>query len=326
MVNSATATQSKTRPVKRWFRPSWRHFLTGGFLIYASLVAAANGPVVQRWERQLQTFFFDLRGPQVAPENIVILAIDEESKSQGEHYKSEPEKYAAMEPIKDWPWPRQAYAIAIEKLMQSGAKAVALDVVFSADSEDPANDQALAAVLEQYGDRVTLATIYEEQPMRQGFLLKPILPLAQFRDTGAHLGIINFLVEPNGRIHRQGHNYLTTLERSRVELDPSSPTAPDWDSVYSFAEATLNAARVEYDTSGTDINFLGPTRTFRQIPFWYVIDPDPWNNYLDSGEVFKDKIVLIGATAKDLQDFDTSHWILVKERFRKGGSVKVLKI
>ena len=305
MVNSATATQSKTRPIKRWFRPSWRHLLTGGLLVYASLVTAANGPLLQRWERELQTFFFDLRGPQVAPADIVILTIDQESLSQGEHYQSDPEKHEALAPIEEWPWPRQAYAIAVDKLMKAGAKAVALDILFTT-TKDPANDQALAAVLEQYGDRVALAAIYEEEAMRQGDLLKPILPIAPFRDTGAHVGIIQFPLEPNGRIHRQGHTHLTSLEQSHATIDPDSATAPDWEDVHSFAEATLNAAGIEHDIAGTDINFVGPTRTFQQIPFWYVLDPDPWYNYLNSGQIFQDKIVLIGSTVTDHQDFHSA--------------------
>ncbi|NJL44836.1 MAG: CHASE2 domain-containing protein [Leptolyngbyaceae cyanobacterium SM2_3_12] len=54
---------------------------------------------------------------------------------------------------------------------------------------------------------------------------------------------------------------------------------------------------------GDFLNFKGPTRTFTQVPFWYVLDPDPWQNQLDQGQFFQDKIVLIGATAKLLQDF-----------------------
>lgn len=308
MLNSATATQSKTQKVKRWFSPSWQHLFTGGFLAFAALLITVDSPLLQRWERQLQTFFFDLRGARVAPDDIIILTIDDESMSQAEHYRSDPEKYEALAPIEQWPWKREAYAIVIDRLMQAGAKTVALDVVFSTDSTyGPEDDQAFASVLEKYSEQVVLATKYEDGQLRQGLLLKPTLPIPQLHDTGVHLGIINLPVEFNGRIHRQGHTYLQDLERANADLDALSQSPPDWDNILSFAEATLQAAQTPYSknigTDSTDIHFWGPTRTFQHIPFWYVLDPDPWYNHLDSGTVFKDKIILIGATASELQDF-----------------------
>ncbi|MBE7382646.1 MAG: CHASE2 domain-containing protein [Leptolyngbya sp. SIO1E4] len=305
MPNSATATQSKTEPIKRWFQPSWQHLVTRGCLALVTVITGLNSPFLQQWEHQTKTLFFELRGPQVAPEDVVILAIDDESLSQVEHYRSDPKKYAALSPIQRWPWKREAYAIVIERLMQAGAKAISLDVILSTESTyGPADDQALASVLERYGDRVTLAMKYEDSQLRQGSLLKPTLPITQFQDTGIHLGNINFPLEIDGRIHRQGHTYLQALEQSSAELDARGEADPDWENVYSFAEATVNAAQLPYaKASGTHIHFLGPARTFQQIPFWYVLDPDPWQNYLDSGAAFKDKIVLIGTTASEHQDF-----------------------
>ena len=303
MLNSATTTQSKTHPVKRWFRPSWQHLFTGGFLAFAVLLAAVDSPLLQRWERQIQTFFFDFRGPQTAPDDIIILAIDDESWSQSEHYRGEPEKYEALAPIEQWPWKREAYAIVVDRLMQAGAKAVSIDLFFSTDSTyGPEDDQALAAILERYSEHVVLATKYEDGGLRQGSLLKPTLPIWQLQDTGIHLGNVNMPVEFNGRIHRHGHIYLQDLERSDADLEFES--SPDWENIHSFAEATLQAAQIPYaENVGTDIHFWGPTQTFQHIPFWYVLDPDPWYNHLNSGSVFKDKIVLIGATTSELQDF-----------------------
>ncbi|NER81841.1 MAG: CHASE2 domain-containing protein [Leptolyngbya sp. SIO1D8] len=305
MPNSATATQSKTQSTRRWFQPSWQRLATSTCLALVAGITSLNSPFLQRWERQTQTFFFELRGPQVAPEDIVILAIDDESLSQVEHYQSDPERYASLAPIQQWPWQRIAYAIAIERLMEAGAKSVSLDIVLPTESAyGPADDEALTSVLERYGDRVTLAMKYENSQIRQGFILKPTLPLPQFQDKGIHLGNINFPLEVDGRIHHQGHTYLQTLEQSTAELDEQSQTEQDWENMYSFAEATLKAAQVPYENiSDTYIHFLGPARTFQHIPFWYILDPDPWQNYLDSGAIFKDKIVLVGSTASLHQDF-----------------------
>ncbi|MGH1395989.1 MAG: protein kinase domain-containing protein, partial [Trichormus sp.] len=38
-------------------------------------------------------------------------------------------------------------------------------------------------------------------------------------------------------------------------------------------------------------------------PFWYVFDSQNWNSYLQQGRVFRDKIVIVGATAQLAKDY-----------------------
>ena len=302
---TTTATQSKTQPDQIGFRFPWQAVLTGSCLSLATLVTAINSPFLQQWEWQMQTLFFELRGPQAAPDDIVILAIDNESLSQAEHYRSDPEQYADLAPIQQWPWQREAYAIAIDRLLAAGAKAVAVDIVLTTDSAyGSADDDRLNTVLTQYGDRVTLAMKYEGDQLRQGTLLKPTLPLEQFQSAGIRLGNINFPLENDGRIHRQGHTYLQALETASGGPSDLGETAPDWATITSFAEATLQSAAIAYpEPTGTGIHFLGPAQTFEHVPFWYVLDADLWSNYLQGGAVFQDKIVVIGTTASLHQDF-----------------------
>lgn len=306
-TTTQSKTQSKTQQSKRWFQPTWLRVLTASCLTTATLLTGLNNPILQRWERQLQTLFFELRGPQAAPEDIVILAIDDESLSQAEHARADPEKLAALAPIEQWPWQRRAYAIVIERLMQAGAKAVAVDIVLATDSGyGPEDDQALIDVLETYGDRVVLAAMSpgNEDVLRQGALQKLMWPLNAFEQTGTHIGLINFPLEMDGRIHRQGYVYLQFLKQASADLDARSQLPSDWEQITSFSEATLDAAQIDYSRDrGTHINFHGPHHTFPHIPFSYVIDPDLWQNYLQSGAVFEDQIVLIGTTADLHQDF-----------------------
>ncbi|MDB9525531.1 serine/threonine-protein kinase [Oscillatoria sp. CS-180] len=304
MVNSATVTQSKTQEDQR-FRIPWQAILSGGCLSIAAALTGLNSPFLQQWERQTQTFFFEIRGAKTAPDDIIILAIDDESLAQSEYYRNDPEQYSSLAPIEQWPWRREAYAIMIERLIGAGAKAVSLDILLTTESAYGAgDDERLASVLETYGDRVTLAMKYEDSQLRQGSLLKPTLPTNQFLQTGVRLGNINFPIEMDGRIHRQAHVYLESLEGYTAQLDISSEIAPDWDNILSFAESTLTAADVSYpQVKGSNIHFWGPTQTFRHIPFWYILDEDLWQNYLESGAVFEDKIVLVGSTASQHQDF-----------------------
>ena len=168
--------------------------------------------------------------------------------------------------------------------------------------------------LQRYGDRVVLAAQYGFGQTLLGEVNQLILPLDKFLSTSARCGLINVPIEPNGRIHQLGRQFIQTQlrqEKATLQLaDAQSQSAltsqtacQSLAAASTFAEATLQAAQVNYPAAkDTNILFHGPDQTFKHIPFWYVIDADPWKNVLQSGAVFKDKIVLIGSTAAISQD------------------------
>ncbi len=308
----ATATLTSKDRIATWqqrlVEKHWRFAISAVCTTIAAGAVALDLGLVNLWERQVQGLFFELRGPIAAPEDIVILTIDEESFDQGQYYSEDPERYSALEPIESWPWQRRAYAQVIDRLMQANAKAVALDVLFTAPSAyGEEDDHGFAEVLARYSDRVVLAADYSSVASRIGVLYSPDLPVEQLRNTGVRIGSINFLKEQNGQIHRLGEEFLDNLEQEKAEFLGASAVTLDQDSEdlpVSFAQATLEAAGQSYSQkSQKNIFFYGPDETFEQIPFWYVLDDDPWHNKLSSGRFFKDKIVIIGTTAKNKQDF-----------------------
>lgn len=308
--DSTTSVLPSSFRLKYWtqrqFKKGWlKVSLAGLWLGFVAWNVAFDVRLVQLLDRQLQTLFFDIRGPVEAPEDIVILAIDDESLSQAEHYRVDPEQYADLEPIATSPWPRRAYGLAIDRLMNAGAKAVALDVLLTTPSSYGSDDDAaMASVLQRYGDRVVLASTFGADPRRQGNLTHPMLPLGKFLATPTHTGTINFVIDPDGRIHRHGRYYLNDLQQYLANLTRRSDLPNDLDTTQSFAEATLDAAQEPAKPyRGDFLHFYGPHQTFQQIPFWYVLDSDPWTRQLDNGRFFQDKIVLIGATAESFQDF-----------------------
>ena len=59
---------------------------------------------------------------------------------------------------------REAYVYLMTKLIKVGAKSVALDIVFGKPSSySQADDRQLQAVLQKYGNKVTLAAVYENK-------------------------------------------------------------------------------------------------------------------------------------------------------------------
>jgi len=105
----------------------WEHLMAGFWVVAAAVATATNGALVQMMEYQTQALFFEIRGAIVPPEDIVILTIDEQSLSiPQQYYQTNRQQYAALKPLKAWPWQRLAYAQVVDRLMTAGARAVAL--------------------------------------------------------------------------------------------------------------------------------------------------------------------------------------------------------
>lgn len=300
---ATTHRESTILSVSQWTR--WgRYGFAGAIAVLAAGLTALDVGLVQALERQAQSFYFELRGPVPPPDDVVILAIDEASLSQGEFYNSDPKRYAHLEVLQSWPWPRTAYAIAIEKILDAGGQAVALDILFSSPSSYGAeDDQRFAEALTNHASQVALAAQYTQTDSAQGMVTQLTMPLPALRSPQSVLGSINFYLEPNGQIHRFGEQFLTELIRNSPpaqqaayrQLGSTLPT---------LAEATVQASQRSYLSShGDTLFFYGPAQTFTHIPFWYVLDPDTWDTYLQGGNYFNDKIVIVGSTAAIHQDF-----------------------
>lgn len=322
---SAQSTVARVQGVlKRWHqRGWWRIAFAGLWLAGAAAATALKDPQVRSWELQVQTLQLVLRGPVATPDNIVILAIDDQSMGQGEFNsesmdqaisdRPDANRYAEIALLQKWPWPRQTYGIVIQRLMDAGAKAVAIDIMFSTPSTyGPADDAALAEALDRYGNHVVLAGKFDENATHQGMITTLEQPISEFLNTPIVPGIINMPTEPDGRIHQLGYIYLEEQIQKNQALDTQFTIDSGYGSTLSFADATLQQAGIDYPApSGSYVNFYGPHQAFEHISFWEVLDSDAWNNrQMDAGvylkDYFKDKIVLIGATADILQDYHAS--------------------
>ncbi|MEH2313810.1 MAG: CHASE2 domain-containing serine/threonine-protein kinase [Nostoc sp.] len=288
VTSTASARQS------RWM-VRLGHLLAGAWAISAGVLSASGGNLVQVMENKALSGFFQLRGSIVPPEDIVILAIDDQSISVPEqYYKTNPKQYAYLETLKSYPYKRAAYAQVITKLIKAGARSVAVDVLFDTGSSyGVTDDRQLQAVLQKYGSKVTLAAVYENSLTHQGSFIQLIDPQQMFRKGSVSIGSVNFPVGVDGKVEQLASEFSKLLaEDNLLEKLPS------------FDEAALKAAKVNYpQPKGDRIYFWGPAGTFEQIPFWHVLDPENWNTYLQQGKAFKDKIVLIGATDKLNNDY-----------------------
>ncbi|MGI2908166.1 CHASE2 domain-containing protein [Tolypothrix sp. VBCCA 56010] len=296
---SSKSTKTTATALARFSKQMTRlgHLLAGTSALSAALLSASGLGLTQLMESQALSTFYQMRGSVTPPEDIVILAIDDQSTSTpGQYYQADPQQYAYFEPLQKFPYKREAYAQVIDKLMKAGARSVALDVIFDkANLEDTADDQKLQQSLQRYGDKVTLGALYESFETHQGKFWQLSQPQAQFRTGSVSIGSVNFPLEVDGKIHRLASEFPKLL----AENEGFVPA----DKIPSFDEAVLGAANVKYPRPKGDRLYFYGAGTFEHIPFWYVLDPENWNSYLQQGKIFKDKIVLIGATDKLSNDY-----------------------
>lgn len=165
--------------------------------------------------------------------------------------------------IGTWPWQRAVFARALTHLKE--ARAVGIDVSFTEDSSyGPADDRAFRETLQDI-DTVVLPVQFDD---RGGKVALPTSMLG-----APKLGFVNMLLDADGVV-RQLQTERSPYRAFSVELSGSASYPPQF-----------------------RINYRGPTKTILTIPFIDVYQ----GNIPKS--VFKDKIVLIGATANDLHDF-----------------------
>lgn len=264
------------------------HSLMISCAVFGAIALASQHPWIVRTEGYAQSLLWRLRGPIEPPDDVVILAIDEYSLSQGSLYRASPDLYPFLAPVESWPWQRQTYATVIERLMAAGARAVAVDVLFLDPSlYGPEDDERLEASLAQWGNQVALAATYDVSATDWGeftTLLTPTLAGA------THQGLINFQADRDGQYRRAPDAVLADLRQYHGFTD-TLPT---------FATATLQAAgEADPHWPSEQLFFYGPGGTIPTFPLVHVLDPENWPRYRDR---FTDKIVLIGPTAVSLQD------------------------
>ncbi|MCB5191205.1 CHASE2 domain-containing protein [Methylobacillus arboreus] len=180
-----------------------------------------------------------------------------------------------------WPWRRSLHAELLNRISEQHPAAIGLDILFSeADLQHPEDDQLLAAAMEKSGV-VILPVVFSET----GRLQHVQVPHPLLSRHAAGMGHVHIKVDYDG-----------VVRSIHMQQDADGKHHPH------FSQATLDAANhpgVATPSPKTQtqlIPYAGNAGYFPRISYRDVIEgriPD---------DVFKDKLVLVGATATGIGD------------------------
>ena len=172
-----------------------------------------------------------------------------------------------------WPWPRSWHATLIDKLREAGARQIAIDIDFSAASSK-AEDDALEAALARAGGNVILPVFEQSGGARAS--VTSTAPLPQF---AAHTRIASANIYPDsdGIVRR-----LARVELWSGSLVPSMAAA-----AAGLQPSAMGRYYVDFGIAAGQIKTVSYVDVLRG-----TVDPS----------LFAGKIVMIGATARELGD------------------------
>jgi CHASE2 domain-containing sensor protein/signal transduction histidine kinase len=256
-------------------------YLTLALLLVGLALLCQHQGWLWRWDNNIydaQLRFWS----RPASDNIIIIAIDEDSLSQ----------------LGRWPWSRQLHARLLERISGENPRAIAYDVIFAEpDLGNPDGDMEFADEIRNSG-RVALP-VFMEQP-RPGALAIEILPLPLLGEPAAALGHVHVELDPDGIARRLfmweglGSPHWPHLSIALLQIADQLPEFTDHSQ--SEAAASPESMLVWTRTQSLLIPYAGPPGHFKQISFAQVMQ----GNFTPG--TFSDKFILIGATATGIGD------------------------
>jgi adenylate cyclase len=305
----------------------YRHWLTGLVAVVIIVLGiTALRPLIFMQVLELKTLDarFGLNHLPQKANDVVLIHIDDNSlKFFGDNGVS-------------WPWPRTFYAHALNYLSKSGAKAVMFDLLFyqpdldRSESDGTETDKIFADAISKNG-AVVLGSQLSQDPVGFDYDLKSIgkilpasdafqksvyrsilAPVPALTQAAASLGIVNITADPDGIIRKvpliYGFKDLLLPQMALAGLMAAGHPLKAYHRDQGFLE--LGDIKAPVDDEG-----------YYHI-FWYghqslceAVDCVPFSAVIQSasaeltgeppvlnGEKFKDKLVIIGATAAGLND------------------------
>lgn len=241
--------------------------------------------------------------------NLLFLAIDSDTVSLDETLdleglfsssSSSRESRRALEIMsKGWPWNREIYAIILERLVGAGAKVVAFDCLFH---QPLPGDDAFRAALERFRPQAVIGsnfvspdTVDRSSKIPSSYDPPAETLIPQTRTQDDRVGFTNFFADENQVV--RGAQY-------KVDFRDAGKSMGTYLSLSARAVSrTGHPELIPNDLAEHLIRFTGrPREGFRSRPLFEIFVPEYWEHNYGSGELIRDKIIIVGAEGKWRKD------------------------
>ncbi|UCF56650.1 MAG: CHASE2 domain-containing protein, partial [Deltaproteobacteria bacterium] len=291
--------------------------------VISIILYSVNPSFLNLLELKLYDLRFQYRGAEKPHGNIVIVKIDEES----------------IRELGRWPWSREHWAKLIKRLTEWGVKVIGIDAIF-AEKESSVVDAQLAEAMDESGSVVVgyffltseeeireLKEVYprgdvrpvfpqslpvklrsqkaKEIPLLEGLYMRSNIALIS--EKAKALGFFNVAPDVDGTVRRvplamrfHGDTYPSlALQALREYRGIPQPFLKGAD--YGAEGIQLGKAHIPTDKRGQFlVNYRGGRNTFPGYSFSEVISEK--SEERPPKEDFREKIVLVGATAIGIYD------------------------
>lgn len=286
----------------------WLKFISFAVIIAAATLAGMycfwQFPGLDLYGRDL---LMRSRGTLPVPEDIVVVAIDE----------------ASIEKLGRFPWSRDLTANVIKNISEAKPKVIALNVLY-AEPSDESDDEELANAIEKSGNVVVAEQLIEDRNNAGNSESVWLQTLPEIGKVSGGIGHVNVATEFDGTARelflkladdegktrwaiafetvrfgkKIDNSQVIESDRSIKFGDQEIPFLANDETNFPYSSAGENGGIIINKPLRILVDYIGPTGSFapRTYSFSDVLD-----GKIDASK-FRDKYVLIGATAATLGD------------------------
>jgi adenylate cyclase len=204
-------------------------------------------------------------------------------------------------------WSRELWALFLDRVFGAGARLVMFDMVFDKlrDENLRSGDEAFRDAITRYRDKVVLAANFDFSQATQGgggfaqtIVPNPLfVPPPQMQDN--RVGYVTFFADRLDQKVRAVRYTITDMQLSQL---PARPDELPYEALSARSLEKLGHAQdVPRDLNAHLIRF-SDLDAYHPLPLYQIFDEKFWHSNYKDGAFFKDKVIIIGASAQIIHD------------------------